>query len=185
MADIKESLKLVWEVEYSGRKDKALHKNEGETGWTYKGIYQTAHPHWEGWQLVRAALNRYNGDVKLASEMLFDNVALEDMVARFYKREFWDKLKLDLVTSQKIADEIFVFAINVGIPQAVKAAQRAAGVVVDGKIGPKTLMALNKMDETVFDEVYDILEIDYYEMLAEKPKFEKFVKGWRNRATFV
>ena len=92
MAKIEDTLKLIWEVEYSGNKSKALEKNAGETGWTYKGIYQTAHPHWEGWRIVRAAMQKYNNDMKLASEMLFDNAELEAMVASFYKREFWDKM---------------------------------------------------------------------------------------------
>lgn len=185
MAKIEDSLKLVWEVEYSSRKDKALHQNAGETGWTYKGIYQTAHPQWEGWRIVRTAMQKYNGNMKLASEMLFDNAELEAMVISFYKREFWDKMKLDMVASQKIADEIFVFGLNVGIGHAIKAAQRIAAVPQDGVIGPKTIAALNKVDETVFDEMYDLLEIDYYEKLGEQPRFKQFVNGWRNRAVYV
>ena len=185
MAKIEDTLKLVWEVEYSGNKSKALEKNAGETGLTYKGIYQTAHPQWEGWRIVRAAMQKYNGDMKLASEMLFDNAELEAMVVSFYKREFWDKMKLDMVASQKIADEMMVFGVNVGIGHAVRAAQRIAAVPQDGVIGPKTIAALNKVDETVFDEMYDILEIDYYEKLGEQPRFKQFVKGWRNRAVYV
>ena len=185
MAKIEDTLKLIWEVEYSGNKSKALEKNAGETGWTYKGIYQTAHPTWEGWRIVRAAMQKYNGNMKLASEMLFDNTELEAMVVSFYKREFWDKMKLDMVASQKIADEMIVFGVNVGIGHAVKAAQRIAAVPQDGVIGPKTIAALNKVDETVFDETYDLLEIDYYEKLGEQPRFKQFVKGWRNRAVYV
>ena len=185
MARIEDSLELVWQVEYSGRKDKALHQNAGETGWTYKGIYQTAHPTWEGWRIVRTAMQKYNGDMKLASEMLFDNKELEELVVRFYKKEFWDKMKLDEVASQKIADEMFVFGLNVGIGHAIRAAQRIASVQQDGVVGPKTIQALNRLDDTVFDETYDILEVEYYEKLGEQPRFAQFVKGWRNRAYFV
>ena len=185
MAKIEETLKLIWAVEYSNDKSKALEKNAGETGLTYKGIYQAAHPQWEGWRIVRTAMQKYNGDMKLASEMLFDNVKLEEMVAKFYKKEFWDKMKLDMIVSQKIADEMMVFGVNVGISPAVKAAQRVASVAQDGLIGPKTIAALNKVDETVFDEMYDILEIEYYDRLGEQARFKQFVKGWKNRAVYV
>ena len=185
MAKIEETLKLIWAVEYSNDKSKALEKNAGETGLTYKGIYQAAHPQWEGWRIVRTAMQKYNGDMKLASEMLFDNVKLEEMVAKFYKKEFWDKMKLDMIVSQKIADEMMVFGVNVGIVHAIKAAQRIASVPQDGVIGPKTIAALNKVDETVFDEMYDILEIEYYDRLGEQARFKQFVKGWKNRAVYV
>ena len=185
MARIEDSLQLVWDVEYSGMKDRALEQNAGETGLTYKGIYQTAHPQWEGWRIVRNALQKYNGDMKLASLMLFDDVVLEDLVVKFYKREFWDKMKLDQVTSQKIADEMMVYGVNVGISKAIKAAQRVVAVPQDGLVGPKTIAALNKCDETVFDEMYDMLEVEYYDRLGEQPRFKQFVKGWRSRAYFV
>ena len=185
MADIRDSLKLIWAVEYSDDKRRALEKNPGETGLTYKGIYQTAHPQWDGWRIVRAAVQKYNNDLKLASMMLFDNPELEDLVVSFYKKEFWDKLKLDMITSQKVADEIFVFGVNVGLSPAVKAAQTLAGVIADGVIGPKTIQALNKVDPAVYDVQYDLLEIEYYEHLAEQPRFKQFIKGWRNRANFV
>ena len=71
-----------------------------------------------------------------------------------------------MIVSQKIADEMMVFGVNVGIGHAIKAAQRIAAVPQDGVIGPKTIAALNKVDETVFDETYDLLEIDYYEKLG-------------------
>ncbi len=185
MADIKKTLKLVWDVEYSGLRNKALHQNPGEIGWTYKGIYQGAHPQWDGWKIIRPTMQKYNNDMKLVSDMLFDSPELEELVEKFYKKEFWDKMKLDLVASQKVADEMMVFGINVGVGKAIRAAQRAAGAVADGVMGPQTVRALNVVDETVFDEMYDMLEVDYYDRLGEQPRFAQFVKGWRARAVYV
>ena len=184
MAKIEEALDILYRLEFSNEND-VLEKNATEDGWTFMGIYQGAHPNLDLWKVIRQKMQQYNGDMKLASEMLFDNKELEELVVRFYKKEFWDKMKLDEVASQKIADEMFVFGLNVGIGHAIKAAQRIASVQQDGVIGPKTIQALNRLDETVFDKTYDILEVEYYEKLGEQPRFAQFVKGWRNRAYFV
>lgn len=50
----------MW-LEYGNKVSKALEVNDTETGMTYKGIYQTAHPKWEGWDVVRIALENTGG----------------------------------------------------------------------------------------------------------------------------
>jgi lysozyme family protein len=185
MAEISKTLKLVWEVEYNNDPKRALEQNPGETGLTYKGIYETAHPNWAGWTAVKSVLMKCGGDKKKAGVELENDVIVQKQVEDLYKEVFWDKMQLDKINVQKIADEMFVFGLNVGIGHAIRAAQRIASVQQDGVIGPKTIQALNKLDETVFDETYDILEVEYYEKLGEQPRFAQFVKGWRNRAYFV
>jgi hypothetical protein len=185
MAEISKTLKLVWEVEYNNDPKRALEQNPGETGLTYKGIYETAHPNWAGWTAVKSVLMKCGGDKKKAGIELENDVIVQKQVEDLYKEVFWDKMQLDKINVQKIADEMFVLGLNVGIGHAIRAAQRIASVQQDGVIGPKTIQALNKLDETVFDETYDILEVEYYEKLGEQPRFAQFVKGWRNRAYFV
>ena len=185
MAEISKALRLVWEVEYNNDPKRALEQNPGETGLTYKGIYETAHPNWAGWTAVKSVLMKCGGDKKKAGVELENDVIVQKQVEDLYKEVFWDKMQLDKINVQKIADEMFVFGLNVGIGHAIRAAQRIASVQQDGVIGPKTIQALNKLDETVFDETYDILEVEYYEKLGEQPRFAQFVKGWRNRAYFV
>jgi hypothetical protein len=185
VAEISKALRLVWEVEYNNDPKRALEQNPGETGLTYKGIYETAHPNWAGWTAVKSVLMKCGGDKKKAGIELEKDVIVQKQVEDLYKEVFWDKMQLDKINVQKIADEMFVFGLNVGIGHAIRAAQRIASVQQDGVIGPKTIQALNKLDETVFDETYDILEVEYYEKLGEQPRFAQFVKGWRNRAYFV
>ena len=184
MADINKSMSLLKLVEHSNRNDKLLHYNDGEDGYTFFGIYEAAHPNWEGWRIVKRYL-LIEPDVKKCSVILSNNIELDLMVQNFYKKEFWDKSKLDLVDSQKIADEIFIFGVNVGMPVAIKKAQELVGVVADGIVGPITIKALNDFDEDKFDIEFDEEEKEHYSILAEKPHLKKYKEGWYNRADTV
>ena len=185
MADIKKAMKEMLRLEFNDPKN-ALHWNKGETGWTYMGVYQKAHPEWTGWKIVDEVLKETKSTAE-ASEKLYANEKLTEMVSDVYKKNYWDKMRLDEVVSQVIAEEMFVFGVNAGCKVAVRAAQRVVGVKDDGVIGPMTLKALNSYRYVEdFDREYDLQEVAHYEMLAEKnPNFERFLKGWKNRAVAV
>lgn len=185
MAKIEEALNILYRLEFSSEND-VLEKNATEDGWTFMGIYQGAHPQLDLWKVVRQKMQQYNGDMKLVGSMLYNNPQVREMVAAFYKKEFWDKAKLDSVNSQQVANEIFIAGVNMGMKKAVMLAQRLVGATQDGVVGPKTLAAINKFDDTVFDEMYDVLENEYYEeIIAANPSKRIFAKGWRNRAVAV
>lgn len=163
----------------------ALHYNDNEKGYTFFGIYEFAHPSWNGWNKVKAEIANSGSMAKASSKLYYDGVLLE-VVKEFYKKEFWDKMRLGEIKHQEVANELMVMAVNGGIPRAVKLAQKLIGVTTDGVIGIKTIEALNKMDETFFDSEYDKLEIEFYEgLVKEKPTFVKYLNGWKNRATAV
>lgn len=184
MADIKKSMELLKFVEHSNRNDKLLHYNEGEDGYTYFGIYEAAHPNWKGWRIVKSYLIN-TPDIKQCSKILANVSDLNALVYGFYKKNFWDIAKLDEVDNQKIADEIFIFGVNVGMEVAIKKAQELVGVVADGDVGPKTLKALNEFDVNSFDIQFDEKEKEYYDILARKPHLKQYKDGWYNRAQFV
>lgn len=185
MAKIKEALDIVYKLEFSNESN-VLEKNATEDGWTFMGVYQGAFPNLDLWKTVRQKVQQANGSMKLAGSMLYNNVAVREMINEFYKKEFWDKARLDEVVSQQIANEIFVAGVNMGMKKAVMLAQKLVGVPADGLVGPKTLAAINKYDDAAFDEMYDVLETDHYEMIiAANPSKRIFAKGWRNRAVAV
>jgi len=184
MADFNESMKILMRLEFSNPEN-ALHKNKTETGYTYMGIYQTAHPKWSGWIVVNDFLKKFK-DIKMASRELYKNETLTRLVYLFYKKTFWDIARLDEVDSQKMADEIFIFGVNAGMGVAVKVAQRLVGLFADGKIGSETLDTLNKFGEVVFDKQYDLLEQEHYnKLIAKNTKFKIYANGWRNRSIAV
>ncbi len=192
MADFNKAFETLMKLEWSNCED-ALHKNEGEDGYTFMGVYQKAHPDSILWEI----LDNYkfiedidgepdDGQLKRLSILMCNNTNALQEVKKIYRRDYWNRAKLYDVKSQKIADEIFVFGVNAGIERAIKLAQEIVGVKPDGIVGPKTLEALNGYKEKLFDILFDAGEAEYYESLVRaKKRFAKFEDGWLNRAKAV
>lgn len=179
-----QAFNLLMSLEFS-RPENALHKNPTENGLTFMGIYEAANPSWQGWGQVRAAINAY-GDLKKASVALYNDDALVNLVAILYKKTYWDALCLDDVNSQLKANELFCFAVNVGVKSAVRVLQNMLGLTSDGVMGTNTLKALNAYDTVAFDSDFDRAEIAYYRNLVKaKPAYYIYEKGWINRAEKV
>lgn len=113
-------------------------------------------------------------------------VSKED-AKKIYKLYFWDKIKGDQITSQSVAEIVFDHAVNAGVQSASKLLQRALNsmfseVIVDGDLGPKTIMFTNKTNGKVLFNLIKQGRVDFYNnLVAQKPTLEKFKKGWLNR----
>ena len=185
MAKIEEALDILYRLEFSNEGN-VLEKNATEDGWTFMGIYQGAHPDLDIWKAIRQKMQQYNGDMKLVGSMMYNNALVREMVQAFYKKEFWDKARLDDVNSQHMANEVFIAGVNMGMKKAVMLAQKLVGTTQDGVVGSKTIKAMNSFDDAVFDKMYDQLENEHYEaIIAANPSKRIFAKGWRNRAVAV
>ena len=58
-----------------------------------------------------------------------------------YRADYWDKLRLDNLPAE-LRYYLFDTAVNCGAGFAAESLQRAAGVLPDGRIGPRTLLAV-------------------------------------------
>ena len=184
MAKMSEVFDIMLKLEFNSPAN-ALHKNKTESGWTFMGIYQTAHPKLNMWAKIEEVVSRL-GNIANASKVLYSDKELLKEVEDFYKKTFWDRMWLDKVESQHKANEIFVFGVNAGCNRAIRLAQIVSGAVADGLVGPKTVEAINRCDEKVFDAKYDEEEIKYYEAIVRNnPSKSIFMKGWKNRALAV
>ena len=172
-------LDLIRDVEFSNNNSLLLHKNEGETGLTYFGIYESANPKWTGWEIIRRYLAN-TPDLKKCSIILSNVSDLNKLVEDFYKVEFYDKMKLDLVKSEHKQIELMCFGINAGIKPCIKKVQELLNIKVDGIIGQQTINALNAFDESLFDKLFDIEEKEYYDSLPSR--LDRYKKGLKNRA---
>ena len=176
---------MIRYVEFSNDNSLLLHHNEGETGLTYFGIYESAHPSWDGWSVIKRYLVN-TPNLKECSKILANVSDLNQKVEEFYKKEFWDKLQLDLVKSVDKQEEVMCFAISVGIKPCIKKLQECLNVKVDGIIGQQTINALNSFNESLFDKLFDLEEKEYYELIIKnKPQYLQFKNGWFKRAEFV
>lgn len=150
-----------------------LHKNEGDRGgWTYAGIAENFWANWEGWSMVKS------GDVH--------NPLLIDMVKFFYKKHFWDLLKLDQVDNKIIAYNIFDFGVNAGVRTSAKLAQISVEVIADGVFGVKTLAALNSCDVEEFKVKFALAKVTRYLEITDRNRSQtKFLRGWIKRTLKV
>lgn len=134
-------------------------------GQTFAGIARKFHPDWNGWRYVDA------GDTPPTQ-----------LVRDFYHIEYWTPVKGDQIKSQKVADVLFGQFVNMG-GNAIKLAQAVAGVIADGKIGPKTLAAINGMDEERFLDKLCIAMFARYYAIGMKDRTQRvWWPGWFGRA---
>lgn len=169
------SFKEMLNLEFSNPKN-ALHFNKGESGLTFMGIYEGAHPDWKGWAIIKPNLTK---DLKKTSLLCYENKELKKAVFEFYKKEFWDKLRLDEITNERIADLIFKFAVNVGTKRALN----FAFIVTQTNNLSDTIKALNKIAPETFTKAYkEKLKQFYMNLASKKPRiYGIFLKGWLNR----
>lgn len=118
-------------------------------GETYKGIARNMHLNWSGWTIIDV----YSKENK--TQLTFNlnkNERLSQLVEKFYKCNFWDKLLLDEIKSQSVAAKLFDIAVNQGVGTAAKYFQdilnmlnnngkHYSNIAVDGGVGKKTLHA--------------------------------------------
>jgi type VI secretion system secreted protein VgrG len=104
---------------------------------------------------------------------------------RIYLDEFWRSFAAELPSP--LALLVFDFCVNAGEGAAVKAIQRALGMgVIDGIVGPFTREAIrNAMSngQATLIAAFTLCRINFYERLvAQRPRFHKYLRGWRRRA---
>ena len=98
-----------------------------------------------------------------------------------FKPLYWDAIKGDDIKSQAIADLLVNWAWGSGIYTPVATLQKILGVQIDGKVGPKTIAALNGSDQ---GEVFNKLKasnIAFFNNLSNNPAYAMFKTGWFNR----
>lgn len=171
MAIFEQAFKVIlgYEGEYSD--------DEGDRGGKTKyGITETV-----------ARLSGYHGDMK--------ELPLET-ARNIYKIGYWDSIDLDLVTDQKIAEELFDVAVNMGPGTAVFLVQEALNLLnrngqswpdikQDGIMGPETIKVLNQVITTDRDALVKVINglqfMTYVYITRKNPTQEKFFRGWIKR----
>jgi lysozyme family protein len=116
----------------------------------------------------------------------------EDALAEAEKieeREYWETLRLGEVEDQNVANKLFDMGVNMGVHQAAVYAQRAVNsqgrqLTEDGKIGPKTLAAINAIDPQIFYGLLCQFSAWHYRHIAtNNPAQAVNLAGWLKRAS--
>ena len=135
---------------------------------TYAGISRRSWPGWVGWGAVDAG-----GPVP------------ESLVRDFYREQFWDAIEGDALRHQDVAEIIFDWSVNAGVPKAVFMVLDVLGL-------PSTLgmmAALRELNNLAMPRLfvceYALRRIDYRVRRVERDETQlKWLRGWMNRDLF-
>ena len=176
MADFTKALPLILKNEggYSNHKS-----DVGKE--THCGVSRHYHPKWSGWKIIDS-LKADPGFPKI----LEGNTELNGLVASFYKKEFWDRVKGDLIESQEIADYLFDLGVQFGVSDASKLIQflvMPSKADCDGIIGKKSLAAINahNVGELLPHLILVRLAL-YWSRVRKNKNLRDFLEGWISRS---
>ena len=131
-----------------------------------------------------------DGDIDKDGDIDVDDIKnmTVEQARKLYRIHFWDKYSYDSIVDFTVAARIFDMTVNMGPKQTGKITQRALNncgqdLKVDGGIGKNTFAAINCTDsEMLMAEIRQEHAQFYINLIAAKPKFEKYRKGWLRRA---
>lgn len=105
---------------------------------------------------------------------------LEDF-KKIIKRQYWDRWQADDINNQSIANLLVDWLWGSGV-NGIKIPQRLLGVPADGKVGQKTINALNASNQRIiYNKVWEVRKQFYYNIVKSNPSQSKWLKGWLNR----
>lgn len=163
---------------------------EDAGGETWNGIARNYWKDWEGWRVIdfQKQLPGFPANISSVKDKL---APLEE---DFFKVNFWDKCRCGEINNQDIANELYDTAVNFGTQRAISMAQEACNLLnkngkdyedieVDGKIGSKTLSAINnhKYKDALFNTMNILQGEAYIKNCRANPKKEIFFRGWLSR----
>lgn len=161
MADFEQAFKYLMDEEGIKLSDSKADRG----GQTYAGVSRKFHPGWVGWRYIDSG-----------------QTPPTQIVRDFYHAEYWMPIRGDEIKSQRIASVLLSQFANMGI-SAIKLAQAVAKVIQDGKIGAKTLSAINGMDEERFlDKLAIAMTARYYAIGMRDKSQREWWPGWLGRA---
>lgn len=100
-----------------------------------------------------------------------------DLAKRIYLERYWRPVRADELPAG-VRYAVFDAAVNSGPGQAVKWLQRAAGVLDDGVLGPKTLAAVNALNA---DSLRSKILAQRLRFMSSLPNWPAFSRGWSRR----
>lgn len=110
-------------------------------GETYFGIARKFHPTWPGWKIVDEQKDKSDFPKNL-KERRSELSVLEKF---FYKSVFWDKVWGNDIKNQKVANDMYDTAVNMGVSTSIKLSQRQFKLSETGSMSLELLTKLNSV----------------------------------------
>lgn len=173
MADFKIAYEITLKNEYGYTPPNT--KDPG--GETFDGIDRRDNGDWAGWKFIDELKSTALQGAMLARYLRKDPRVVEARDA--YYLEIWEKLMLDKVVNQSVANNIFDAYINPGAA-SIKIVQEWCGTTKDGIVGQRTIDAINAANPQSLIFALYTWKKRYYEARPQSLK-DEFLAGWLNR----
>lgn len=123
-------------------------KNEGKDIWTkvdgdsggetWSGISRKANPSWSGWKILDQIKNKKNGQKISTPE-------LEERKQSLYRTNYWNPIWGDEIKNQKVANDLYDTAVNMGPSTSIRLSERQFGMKETGRMSDELLNKLNSV----------------------------------------
>lgn len=118
-------------------------------GETYMGVTRKNYPKLKMWEMIdfyKTILpDRKPKDLNSILCRIKD---IQEEVKNVYKTNYWNPIKLDLVASQRIAEQLFDNAINCGVTATIKLMQKTKNMKVTGRMSNELIQKYGKQSRT-------------------------------------
>lgn len=104
-----------------------------------------------------------------------------DQAGVVFRRNYWDEV-LASSLPDGVDFAVFDFAVNSGPVRAAKFLQRLVGVAPDGKVGPKTIEAVEQVGKQELITAFCDARMDFLQDLST---YATFGRGWKSRVDHV
>jgi lysozyme family protein len=133
---------------------------------------------WTGGTVGSGELRGTSYGISAAAYPSLDIARLTPDDARaIYRRDYWDRVRADAMPPP-LALLVFDAAVNNGVGRAIRWLQGAAGVTVDGQLGPATLAAVAQARGAELCAEFQAQRLSF---MASLPTWRAFGLGWARR----
>jgi len=135
MANFEEAYKRTCRFEGGYSNDK-----NDSGGETYKGISRKNNPKWSGWSIIDSCKKKSN-----FPKILDYNDKLQSLVKDCYRSNYWEPISGDKIENQKVANDLYDTAVNMGVATSIKLSQSQFGMKENGRMNDDLLSKLNSV----------------------------------------
>jgi len=173
----------------TGKNEGLYADNKADTGGeTYAGIARNHWPKWRGWLFIDRIKDTFGRDAKTINKYAKIDPFFAPAISEFYKKNFWNVLRLDEFVDQQLANSVYDFGVNSGTTRSAKFLQQSIistyslPLVADGQIGSKTLSALNNppVESKIVYNEFSRRREQFYRSIAVGNQAQ-FLKSWLSR----
>lgn len=156
-----------------GKGNGYVNDKDDSGGETIYGIVRKFYPKLEIWKSL--------DNIKGVREKKSYQPTEEEMneIFKIYYLNYYKPCLANLFNDNELGLQVFDFAVNAGVKQAIKTLQKVLRISMDGICGRQTITTANVKRGVL--EAYKMARVDFYVEISKKGNNKKFLQGWVNR----